>query len=101
MFTFSYHNVFVMPDFFNAEEFCLLGYNAMQSIESPLAFWRNMSPPSSRSKKKPSKKKSSSCYLLHAGLFLGLFFDLEDGGDIFVQNTGWLSTDYTALCPRR
>jgi hypothetical protein len=31
---------------------------------------------------------------------LGLF-DPEDGGDIFSGNVGLLSTDYTALYPRR
>jgi hypothetical protein len=41
--------------------------------------------------------RSSACYLFHAGLFLGLFFDLEDRGDM----VRWLSTDYTALYPRR
>jgi hypothetical protein len=32
---------------------------------------------------------------------LGLFFDPEYGGDFFLRNVGWLSTDYTALYPRR
>jgi hypothetical protein len=27
---------------------------------------------------------------------LGLFFDAEDGGDMFLRNVGWFSTDYTA-----
>jgi hypothetical protein len=31
---------------------------------------------------------------------LGLFFDPEDGGDIFLRNVGEISTDYTALYPR-
>jgi hypothetical protein len=26
------------------------------------------------------------CYLLHAGFFLGVFFDSEDGGDVFLRN---------------
>jgi hypothetical protein len=43
------------------EEFCLPGYNAMQSVESEPKFRRNMSPPSSWSKNKPSKKHSSGC----------------------------------------
>jgi hypothetical protein len=38
---------------------------------------------------------------LHACLLLGLSFDPEDGGDIFLQNVGGFSTDYTALYPRR
>jgi hypothetical protein len=29
----------------------------------------------------------SSCYLLHAGFFLGLFLEPEDAGDMFLQNT--------------
>jgi hypothetical protein len=32
---------------------------------------------------------------------LGLFFDPEDGGNIFIQNASCLSTNYTALYPRR
>jgi hypothetical protein len=31
---------------------------------------------------------------------LGLFFDSEDEGDMFLWNIGWLSTDYTALYPK-
>jgi hypothetical protein len=30
-----------------------------------------------------------------------LFFNPEDGGYLFLRNVGWLSTDYTALYPRR
>jgi hypothetical protein len=37
----------------------------------------------------------------NAGFLLSLFFYPEDGGDMFVQNVGWHSTDYTALYPRR
>jgi hypothetical protein len=40
-------------------------------------------------------------YLLVYNFLLGLFFDPEDEGDIFLRNVGWLSTDYTALYPRR
>jgi hypothetical protein len=32
---------------------------------------------------------------------LGLFFDSEDGGEMFLQNVGWLSKDCTALYPRK
>jgi hypothetical protein len=33
--------------------------------------------------------------------FLGLFFDPEDGGDMYLRNVGPLSADYIALYPRR
>jgi hypothetical protein len=36
-------------------------------------------------------KQVSNCLLLC----------LEDGGDIFPRNVGWLATNYTALYPRR
>jgi hypothetical protein len=29
------------------------------------------------------------------------YYDPEDGGDMFLRNVGRLSTDYTALYPRR
>jgi hypothetical protein len=38
------------------EEFYLLRYNIMYSIEIQQTFWRNMLPPSSGSKNKPRKK---------------------------------------------
>jgi hypothetical protein len=59
------------------EEFYLLGYNAVKSVESQLL----------------------AC--VHVGFLLSLFFDPENGGDIFLRNVGWLSTDFTALYPRR
>jgi hypothetical protein len=40
-------------------------------------------------------------YLLHAGFLLGLFFDPEYEGDIFLLNVGSLSTDCMALYPKR
>jgi hypothetical protein len=39
-------------------------------------------------KHKAYNKQRSVCCLLHSG------FDLEDAGDIFLQNTGLLSLDY-------
>jgi hypothetical protein len=38
---------------------------------------------------------------LHAGILLSLFFNPEDGGDMFLQIVGWLSRDYMALYHRR
>jgi hypothetical protein len=43
--------------------------------------------------------KSIICHLLDRW-FAELFFDLEDGGDAFLQNVGYNSTDYTASYPR-
>jgi hypothetical protein len=34
-----------------------------------------------------------ACSLLYAGFLLGLIFDHEDGGDIFLRNVGGLSLD--------
>jgi hypothetical protein len=47
------------------------------------------------------RKASSPCYLVHTGFVLGLFFNPEAGGDMFVCNSGWLPTDYMTLCVRR
>jgi hypothetical protein len=38
--------------------------------------------------------------LLYVGFLIGLFFDTEDGEDIFIRNVGLLSTDYRALYHR-
>jgi hypothetical protein len=36
---------------------------------------------------------------LNTGFLFGLFFDPEDGGDMFLRNVGYLSKDYMALYP--
>jgi hypothetical protein len=38
-----------------------------------------------------------ACYLLHADILLGLFFSLEDGGYILLQNVGLLPADCMAF----
>jgi hypothetical protein len=43
----------------------------------------------------------TACYFLHDGFLLGLFFDTEDGSDMFLRNVGLVTTDYMALYPRR
>jgi hypothetical protein len=48
-----------------------------------------------------ASNQSSAFCLLHAGSLFGIFFDIEDGTDIFLRNVGWLSTEYTALYSRR
>jgi hypothetical protein len=47
-----------------------------------------MSPPTSGSNNKSNKKPESACYLLQAGFLLGLLFDPEEGGGMFIQNIG-------------
>jgi hypothetical protein len=32
--------------------------------------------------------RASTCYVLHADLLLGPFFDPKEGGDLFLQNVG-------------
>jgi hypothetical protein len=44
---------------------------------------------------------SKACCLLHAGFLFGLFFNTDDGGDMFHRNLHCLSTDYVALYCRR
>jgi hypothetical protein len=33
-------------------------------------------------------KQVAACYLLHVGFLLGLFFEPEDEGDMFLHNIG-------------
>jgi hypothetical protein len=48
-----------------------------------------------------SYRQCSACYMLHTGFLPGLFFDPEDGDDVFFRTVGWFSTDYFAFYPRR
>jgi hypothetical protein len=54
-----------------------------------------MSPPSPRSKYEPNKKSTESP--LYAGFFFVIFFDAENGGDIFLRNVVYFSSEYLAV----
>jgi hypothetical protein len=58
----------------------------MNAIEIKSTFRRNMSPPSSASKNKLSDKPAWKEVSSKAGFLLGLFFDPEDGDDMFLRN---------------
>jgi hypothetical protein len=45
--------------------------------------------------------RSSVCYLFHVGFLLGLFFNPEYRGAMFLRNISWLSAFYTSLYPAR
>jgi hypothetical protein len=74
----------------------LLGYNAVKSFESQPTFRRNVLPPASGSKNKSSKL---CLHFFHSDFILDLFFDHEDGSDMFFINIDRLSADYAALYP--
>jgi hypothetical protein len=73
-------------DFCETEEYYLLGYNAVWAVESHRKIRRNIFPPSLMLKNKPSKIRTLLATCFHAGIFFGLFFDLENGGDMFLRN---------------
>jgi hypothetical protein len=77
-----------MHKYFLYEELCLLEYNAVKSLESQPAFRRNVT-------------QSFACCLVQDNFFLHFRFNSEDGSDMFLENTRSLSTDYTAVHPRR
>jgi hypothetical protein len=71
--------------------FIVLECNAIYSGESRLMFWRNVLRASSWLK----RKLSSAYFLLYVSFLLGLIFDPENGGEIFVLVV-YLSSDHTA-----
>jgi hypothetical protein len=73
----------------NYEEFSLLGYNAVLSVEIQRMFRKNISPPSSG--RRISRVRNHAALLaicFHTGFLPGLFFDPEYVGDMFLRNVG-------------
>jgi hypothetical protein len=66
------------------EEFYLLVYSAVYSVE-----------------RQPTFRRNNQSVLLASYWFLGLLFNPEDGGVMFLRNVGGLSTDYTVLYPTK
>jgi hypothetical protein len=58
-------------------------------------FWRSILPPSSGLRVSQPRNQYEA-----GSKMLGLFFDPEDGGDIFLQNVGLFALHYTAFYPR-
>jgi hypothetical protein len=74
------------------EEFCLLGYITLQSVDSLPAFRQNISPLFSGSNNNPSRKQleRGGQQSLWPPVFtlVGLLLDHEDRGEIFLRNVG-------------
>jgi hypothetical protein len=67
-------------------EFCLPGYNSVDSVEREQTFRWNMSASHARSKNK-SRKKPARKELANIDR-RDLFFDPEDGSDMLLRNVG-------------
>jgi hypothetical protein len=70
----------------NNGEFCLPGYNSVYSVEREPTFRWNTSASYAESKNK-SRKKPARKQLANIDRH-GLFFDPEDGSDMFFRNVG-------------
>jgi hypothetical protein len=76
------------------EEYHLLGYKAVKSVKCQPTFRRNILPPSSESKKQDEQETGmkAGCICLpptFTPVFCSaLFFDPEDGKDMFLRNVG-------------
>jgi hypothetical protein len=77
------------------EVLAVVTMKSMKFSRSPLAFWRNVLPPSSWLESKLSKKP-----MLLGGFLLDVLFSSEDGGNAFPQNVVGLLLNCRALQPR-
>jgi hypothetical protein len=83
--------------------FLSVGFEVFTAVVmKSIIFW-DMTPCSPSS----SNRRFGGTYRLHlatcllAGFCWTYFFDPEDGGDMFLRNVGWNSTDHTASYPSR
>jgi hypothetical protein len=70
-------------------------------LEVNQSFWETYRLHLQGQRKREENRRCLLAACFHAGFLVGLFFDHEDGGNMFLRNFGWHSTDYTALYPRR
>jgi hypothetical protein len=82
------------------EEYSRLVHDSVEPVNSSSTFCGNISPPSSRSSSKFSKYPArrgqrAEQMLPQSSWLLDLFFESEDGGDMFLRNVAEILSDYT------
>jgi hypothetical protein len=73
-------------------EFHILGYKAAYTVEGQLFFGGTF-----RLSLQGWRIQHEAGGQFHTGFLFGLFFDTEDGSDMFLRNIGWPSTVHAAL----
>jgi hypothetical protein len=76
----------------------IVGSEVLTAVVIKSYIFQNITPCSPL---KGNRHRALLAICFHADFLLSLFFDPEDGGDIFLRNVGYLSTDYAALYPNR
>jgi hypothetical protein len=74
--------------------FFLVGSEVRTATVMKISIYRLITPCSPL---KVNRRLALLVICFHAGFLLGLFFNPENGGDMFLRNFGWFSTDYKAL----